>query len=158
MSVRFYRKYNRTATDIFGNKFQHRLKMELHDAVQKISFYCRKNHTWQNRTGALEESIGFEEPIYKGGFWQAVVKAGGWSRVKFAFNVGLRRATGKRKRNARYQRGQRFNPGKGTGLFVNYAYWVEKKGFPVLIQGIEHYKRLIGKVLAANLKVRKIGL
>jgi len=155
MTVRFVRKHNRTVKDIFGNKFQQTVKMQLQDATQKIAFYCKRNHSWQNRTGALEESINFTPAERKGTFWQSSVFAGGWAKVKYAYDFARRRATRRKKANIRYQRGQRFKAKRGMGIYVNYAYWVEKKGFPVLKQGIEKYRRRLAGIFKANLRVRR---
>lgn len=157
MTVRFVRKHNRTVKDIFGNKFQNRVKMELQTMTQKIAFYCKKNHGFQNRTGALEESINFTPPEFKKGFWQSAVIAGGWARAKYALDFTRRRGTGRKKRNVRYQRGQGFKIKKGMGIYVNYAYWVEQKGFPVLKQGIEKYRRQIVRIFGRGLRVRRFA-
>lgn len=164
MITRFTRKYNRTTKDIFGAKFQERVKMQLQGATQKIAHYCKHNHTWQNRTGALEESINFTPPELKGNMWASTVFAGGWAKVKYATMRKIRQLKGQkyisrqRKKNIGYQRGQAFQFKRGMGRLVNYAYWVEKKGFPVLIQGIEHYRPLLARIFANNLKIEKIGL
>jgi hypothetical protein len=158
MIVRFTRKYNRTVADIFGNKFQEKVKMELQSATQRIAYYCKHNHTWQNRTGALEESINFTPPERKGSMWTSTVFAGGWARIKYVFDYAKRKATGKKRRSYRYQRGERVKLQRGMGRFVNYAYWVEKKGYPVLKQGIEKYRKQLTRIFANNLKIDKIGL
>jgi len=166
MIVRFTRKHNRTTKDIFGEKFQQKLKMQLQGATQKIAHYCKHNHTWQNRTGALEESINFTPPVLKGNMWTSTVFAGGWAKVKYAFSgkawawrvYGESKVLDYRKRNIGYSRGQRFAFKRGMGRLVNYAHWVEKKGYPVLIQGIEKYRPLLTRIFAGNLKIEKIGL
>lgn len=162
MPVRFVRKYNRTVKDIFDNKFQNRVKMELQNVTQKIAYYCKHNHGFQNRTGALEESINFTPPVLKGDNWQSTVFAGGWARAKYAYQWATRSLKGqlyeRRKRNIRYQRGESYRVRPGQGIWVNYAYWVEKRGYPVLIQGIEKFKGQIAKVFAAGLRVKRYPL
>ena len=179
MPVRFTRKYNRNTKDIFDNKFQERIKQNLQNVTQNIAFYCKHNHGFQNRTGALEESINFTPPVLVGDSWQSTVFAGGWARAKYAiievfarFKKGGRsqivqefggellptRYTTKRKKNVRYYRGQRFNVQRGMGIYVNYAYWVEKRGYPVLIQGIEKFKDQIASIFAKALTIKRYPL
>ena len=158
MSVKLHRKYNRMVASIFGNKFQKRIKTELRDLQQKIVVHCRKNHRWANRTGALESTIAFDPPVYKKGFWQGVVRAGGWGQAKYSLDYAKRKGTGRHKKNVRYQRKQRFNVKRGMGIFVNYAFWVEQKGFPVLKQGIDKYRRRAATILGRRLRIRRFSL
>lgn len=161
-NVRFHRKYNRNLKDILGNKFEERVKMTLQDTTQKIAHYCKYTHGYTNRTGALEESVNFTPAEYKNGFWQSTVFAGGWAKVKYAYQWATRRLKGmeyeRKKRNVRYQRGERFNVKPGMGIWVNYAYWVEKRGYPVLIQGIEKYRHQLSRIFQDNLKVKRFPL
>lgn len=157
MSVKLHRRYNRTVADVFGSKFQKRIPAELQDLQQKIVVYSRKNHRYINQTGALENSLAWDSPIQKGGFWQGVVRAGGWSQAKYTYSFAKRLA-GRWKRNVRYQRKERFNVKRGMGIFVNYAYWVEQKGFPVLKQGIDKYRRRAATILGRRLRIRRLPL
>lgn len=152
MPVRFVRKHNRTVADVFNNVVQPKIKIQLQDAAQKIATYSKRNHTWENRTGALEESINFTLPERTSTGWIATVFAGGWAKVKWAFDITARKA-GRRRKHYRYQRKQRIPMKRGTGVFVNYARFVEDKGFPVLKQGIEHYRHLLTRIFKRNLKV-----
>lgn len=140
--------------DVFKNLIQPRAKMILQDGVQKIATYCKRTHRWQNRTGALEESINWTPPELKRGRLIATVFAGGWAKAKYALNYGSRKGGGHRRPNIRYQRGQRFKVKRGMGIFVNYARYVEKKGFPVLIHGVEKYRPLIARLFKMKMKVR----
>jgi hypothetical protein len=141
--ARFHRKYRRTPADMFNQKIQPRVPMLLQQSVQEIATYCKRSHTWKNRTGALEESINWRPPERRGSNWIAVVFAGGWAKAKYAFDFAKRQETSQRKRPYRYQRGERFRVKRGMAVFVNYARYVEDKGFPVLKQGWERYKGII---------------
>jgi hypothetical protein len=160
MIVRFTRKYNRTVEDIFKQKIQPKIPMLLQQSVQEIATYCKRNHTWQNRTGALEESINWTPPTQKGSYWFATVFAGGWAKAKYAYGLVTRRLKGqeyeRRKRNIRYQRGEAFKIKRGMAVFVNYAKYVQDKGYPVLIQGWERYKSVIRLRFKRDLSFRSI--
>lgn len=134
--------------DVFKNLIQPRAKMILQDGVQKIATYCKRTHRWQNRTGALEESINWTPPELKRGRLIATVFAGGWAKAKYAY----RKAKGRQKRQ--YERGSRFQVKRGMGIYVNYAGYVEKKGFPVLIHGVEKYRPVIARLFKMKMKVK----
>lgn len=152
MPVRFVRQKNRTVADVFNNIMQPKIKIELQDVAQKIATYSKRNHTWKNRSGALEESINFTLPEKTSTGWIATVFAGGWAKVKWAFDITARRE-GRRRKHYRYQRKERIPMGRGTGVFVHYARFVEDKGFPVLKQGIEFYRHRIAQIFRQTLKV-----
>ena len=154
--ARFHRKYRRTPKDIFDQKIQPRLSMLLQQSVQEIATYCKRTHTWRNRTGALEESINWKPPERRGSTWTALVFAGGWAKAKFSYDPGIRKGTGKRKKLYRYQRGERFRVRRGMVVFVNYARYVENKGFPVLTHGWEKFKPIIRRRFRRNLSFRRI--
>lgn len=127
------RKYNRGVLDIERQFIQPRAKRLVEGAVQFFGHYCRKNHIWQNRTGALENSISWTEARKTARGWSARVEAGGFSKTRYAFDYGLRKATGQRRRN---KIGGVTVPA-GTAIIVNYARHVERKGYPVLKQGVK---------------------
>lgn len=158
MPSRFYREKNRTLSDIFRGNIMSRAQATLGDVAQKIVQYSRTHHRWVNRTGALEESISWVPPKRTPEGWQTEVYAGGWSVARYAFNYGRRKQRKQNRRNYRYQRGVRFAVGLGQGLYVDYAPYVERKGFPVLTQGIDRYRNLIGRVLKQELTSMRLGL
>jgi hypothetical protein len=151
--VKFVREKKRTPLDVFNEAIQPKAKMALQDLVQKIATYCKRNHVWKNRTGALEDSISWIPPEKQGNNLIATVFAGGWAKAKFAYDPNLRKESGRRKRPYRYQRGARIKVRPGMGLFVKYARFVEDKGFPVLKQGISHYKAKAKRDFQDGLKI-----
>lgn len=179
MTVRFYREKQRTVNDIFRTAIQPRAAIALQDIAQKVVYYAKTNHRYQNRTGALQESISWVPPVKVGDSYQTVIFAGGWSVAKYALDQGrlgrARRGTanmilaarsrrqylnaieGGKYRNIRYQRGTPFWVTKGQGLYVNYAPYVERKGFPVLSQAIAHYRPLVTRVLQQELKLQGVA-
>lgn len=156
--VKVQRKYNRNVRQVFDKLIQPKIPMVLKTVATQFAFYCKKNHRYQNRTGALEDSIRAHEPKYKRGAWTVAITAGGWARAKYGLNYALRKAKGRRRANIRRQRGKRFKVKAGIGLFVNYAWWVEKKGFPVLKQGAEKFRNRIVNHLKAKLRIQRIPI
>lgn len=156
--VKVRRKYNRDMQQVFNKVIRPKIPMALWSVANQFAFYCKKNHHYQNRTGALEDSIKAHKPKHKGRVWTVAITAGGWARAKYGLNYALRRSKGKQRRNIRRQRGERFKVKKGMGLFVNYAWWVEKKGFPVLKQGAEKFRNRIVNHLKGKLRIRRIPI
>jgi hypothetical protein len=154
--VRFYRTHRRTVREIFDKKIVPKLPMLLQQSVQEIATYCKRTHSWRNRTGALEESINWTQPERRGSNWTAAVFAGGWAKAKYTNDPGIRKGTGKRKKQYRYQRGLRFQVRRGMAVFVNYARYVENKGFPVLTHGWEKFKPIIKRRFRRNLSFRRL--
>lgn len=164
MPSRFVRVKKRTVRDIHENMLQPRLKTELYGISQKVTDFARRNHVFQNRTGALEGSISWEGPKRTRTGYSTTIFAGGWSVVKYAFNFALRKGTGRRRRNVRYQprkSGQplhrrRLAPRRGQGVYVDYAPYVEDRGYWVLSGAIRHFRRKIGTILGLKLKAIRI--
>ncbi len=156
--VKVRRKYNRDMRQVFDKLIRPKIPMALWSVANQFAFYCKKNHRYQNRTGALEDSIKAHKPEHKRGAWTVAITAGGWARAKYGLNYALRQSKGKQKRNIRRQRGERFRVKKGMGLFVNYAWWVEKKGYPVLKQGAEKFRNRIVNHLKGKLRIQRIPI
>lgn len=129
----FERKYNRSVSDIGKNMIQPRAKRLVEGAVQFFGNYCRKNHTWRNRTGALENSISWSQGWRTRRGWRAQVEAGGESIAKYTYDYGIRKGSGKRKANIVSGRVIK----AGDRVNVNYAHHVQNKGHGVLKQGEE---------------------
>lgn len=153
---RFVRKKKRTPKDVFKNVITPKLKMSMQQSVQEMATYARKTHTYANRTGALEDSVQWSPPkrVRKG--YEASIHAGGWGKVQFSHDYTYFKQTGKRRRNVRYFRGQRFNPRRGQGVLAYYAHFVEQKGFPVLKHAVKKFKRKITRRFKGQLKIRKL--
>jgi hypothetical protein len=157
MTVRFHREKQRTVNDIFNSAIQPRAAVALQDIAQKVVQYAKTTHRYQNRTGALQESISWVPPVKVGDSFQTVIYAGGWSIAKYAMDYGRRKTTGVQRRNRRYQRGESFRPKRGQGLYVIYARFLENKGWPVLSHSIARHKPLISRVLQQELKLKGVA-
>jgi hypothetical protein len=151
-----YREKKQTVMDIYRRQISGRLEREIETVAVEVTLYCKRHHAYQNRTGALERSIGYEKPKRTPRGVQTVIFAGGPSLTKYTYNFGLRKAKKRRRRNVSYIEGHRVRLRRGSYIWVNYARYVKDKGFPVLRQGIDHYKRQIARIIAHNLRVRRI--
>lgn len=157
--AKMQRKYNRDVRQVFNKLVYPKIPMALWSVANQFAVYCKKNHRYQNRTGALEDSIKAHKPEHKRGAWTVAITAGGWARAKYSLDYARRKAGGgRRKSNIRYQRGKRFSVKRGMGLLVNYAWWVEKKGFPVLKQGAEKFRNRIVNHLKGKLRIQRIPI
>lgn len=152
MPVRFVRTKNRTVSDILRSPISGRLERSLDSTAQKIVHYSRTNHRYQNRTGALEGSLSWTPVIRTHNGFSTTVFAGGESVVRFAFDFARRVKTGVRRRNVRYSNKGRILPKRGALIFVNYARYVEDKGYPVLKQGIDHFRNRISGFFRQDLQ------
>ena len=164
MAVRFVREHNRTATDIFNNMIRPHLTGALDIGLQKMTYFNKHNHTYQNRTGALENSVSWDPAKQEGDKVVGALIAGGLSRAtitRYAAGGGsftLRNIrvpkTGKRKKGMlRYKKIALFT--RGDQIYVDYAAFVELKGFPVLVQGIEKYKHEIVAIIGTYLRQQR---
>jgi len=154
MIVKFQRKHNRNLKDIYEKAIQPKEKEIFRDSLQKMSIYCRQRHTWKTRTGALESSITFKEPEFDKDKLKGELLAGGWGRAKYTYDRA-RRSEG-RKKQYRRQRDLRIRVRRGIGIWVNYAPFVEKKGYPVLKQGIDRFLPRLSRKLGMELKAIRI--
>jgi len=152
-----YRQHRRTVKDVYDNATSGRLERQLETIQVKIQGHCREHHRWQIRTGALQESIGYEKPVRTPEGVTGVVYAGGPSRVKYSYDYARRKSSGKRRRMSRLVDGRRTRVRRGGLVWVNYAQHVENKGYPVLKQGIRHYKRQITRMFRDACKIRRLG-
>lgn len=156
MPNRFYRVKKRSVKDIFAKHIQPRIFAQMNTLGNNIVLEARKNHTFTNRTGALEASISWTPPVIKHHKYIMTIFAGGWSVAKFVFNFGKRKLSGTKKRNYRYQRGERIAVKRGQGLYVNYAPFVERRGFSVLKNAIVKYRRMAVTIMGRGLKLRGV--
>lgn len=153
-TARVFRVKKRGIMDIHATAIRPRIIGTMNQIGQKIVFHAQRNHEFKNRTGALEASLAWSFPEYRNHQFVMIIAAGGWSRAKYSLDFGRRKATGVGRRNRRYQRGQVFRPKRGQGLFVNYAPFVERKGYSVLSKSVEKYRRESGKILGHGLQLR----
>ena len=156
-TARVFRVKKRGIIDIHQTEIRPRIIATMNQIGQQIVFDVQRNHTFKNRTGALEASMAWSFPEYKNKQFQMTIAAGGWSRAKFSFDFGRRKESGVARRNVRYQRRQRFQPRRGQGLFVNYAPFVERKGYSVLKNSVEKYKRQAVRVFGRELKLQGVA-
>jgi len=134
--AQYRRLYNRTVTDIGRQMIDPRARRLLQNNANNWVHFCKTNHSYQNRTRALENSISRSEVERTERGYQVLIEAGGLSSASFTFDAARRAATGKRKRMKRF--GQQV--GRGSQIYVDYAVFVEAKGFAVLLQGMEYIR------------------
>lgn len=153
-----YREKNRTVMDVFNQSISGGLEQALETVAKKVVDFDRRHHTYKNRTGALETSVNYEKPVREGTWFKTVVFAGGRSSAKYTFDYALRRDRGRRRRNRLYPQGSRdvVDIRRGSYVWVFYAGYVRDKGYPVLKQGIDHYRRQIAAVLGRGMRLRRI--
>ena len=135
--AQYRRLYNRTVTDIGRQMIDPRARRLLQNNADNWVAFCKTNHTWQNRTGALENSISRSEVEKSERGYQVLIEAGGLSSAKFTFDASRRAATGQHKHMKRY--GETVQ--RGGAIYVNYAVYVEAKGLDVLLQGMEYIRK-----------------
>lgn len=156
-TARVFRVKKRGIMDIFASDVRPRIISTMNQIGRDIVKHAEKNHEFKNRTGALEASMAWSFPEYKNRQFVMVIAAGGWSRAKYSLDYGRRKDTGVKRKNVRYQRKERFNPRRGQGLFVNYAPFVERKGYSVLSKSVEKYKRESARILGQGLQLRGVA-
>lgn len=156
--VRFERKHNRTATDIYNNMIRPRLLVSLDDLMVKIVHHARQksNYRYKDRTGALTNSKTWVPAIQRGNKVTGAVLAGGKSKTTKRYvqkDVFYRDELG-RLRHFVLKTPKVFR--SGQDVFVNYAVFVERMGLNVLLESIERMKRKSGKILAKNLRIKNL--
>jgi hypothetical protein len=154
--VRFKRLHNRTAQDVFNNMIRPQLPLVLDIVCQKITYYNRHNHNYQNRTGALENSVSWVPAEMHGATAKAAVIAGGPSEAKYDYVMDVVFYHDEQGRLRRFEPAQPRTIRAGEKIDVRYAVFVERKGRPVLKQGIEHFRPQIAAIIAANLKQKNL--
>jgi hypothetical protein len=158
--VKFTRTKNRTADDVYKNMILPKLPLVLNDACQKITYYNKHNHTYKNRTGACENSVSWIPPVTEGAVVKAAVIAGGLSKAtQTQYYAGggahtIRSVTAKGKK-LRYKKVAQVT--RGMQILVNYAIFLERKGYPVLKQGIEYFRPKLTKQFAGMLKLTDVN-
>jgi hypothetical protein len=157
----FQRKYKRSVNDIYENTIKQRAEAWLQDTAQKWVHHCKTNHRWRNRTGALENSISWGEIKKNRTGFETTIEAGGLSKVRYSFDYSLRTSFGLRKRrqafvltSARSGAFTQQTAGRGDMVYVNYAQYVENKGYDVLRQGKEYVRK---HGAAAGARLLRIG-
>jgi len=123
--------------------------------LQKMTHFNKHNHTYQNRTGALENSVSWEPAKYEGDKVVGALIAGGPSTAKYSYVI---KVVYYRDREGRLRVFEPKTPRvirRGQPVDVNYAVFVELKGFPVLIQGIEKFKHEVADMIGKHLRMQK---
>ena len=146
-SVRFKRKHDRTAQDVYNNMIRPKLLLALDDTAQKVVFYARKYHTYINRTGAAENSISWIPAKMRNKVATVVVLAGGvsiatqdwWGRVSFSDPAS-----------------SVLRVKKGEKVIVNYTKYLEAKGYYVLRHAIEHFRNKGALNIKRKMKAKHI--
>jgi len=151
-AVRFKRVHNRTAEDVYRNMIRPRLPMALDDVAQKIVHHARRNHGYENRTGALEESVSWVPAKTRGNKVTAIIMAGGESKATRTYRQEKVFYYDEQGRLRVFKLKTPKITAKGTPTYVDYAIWVELKGLRVLKFAIERFRRQIARILGRNLK------
>ena len=154
--VRFQRTHNRTALDVFNNMIRPQLPLVLDIICQKITYYNRHNHIYQNWTGALENSVSWVPAEMHGAMARAAVIAGGPSQTKYDYVMDVVFYHDEQGRLRRFEPSEPRTIRAGQEIIVDYAVFVERKGRPVLKQGIEHFRPQLAATIAAHLKQRNL--
>lgn len=155
-TVRFKRKHNRTAEDVFNNMIRPKIPLTLDVMSQKIVHYARKIHSYQNRTGALENSVSWMPAKRHGSSWRSAVLAGGPSKAKYTYTQRVVFYYDEQHRLRVFEPKNPRTIRKGTPINVNYAVFVELKGMPVLKHAIEHFRRQIARMCAQLLRMKNM--
>lgn len=129
-----HRQKKRDAKTVFRNMIRPRQVQALDNLVQQIAIYCERNHTWKNRTGALENSIRHSPVEQTMDGCQAGVLAGGTSKAQWAHG--------------------KIRPGQPVE--VDYATYVEAKGRPVLKHGIDKFRKDAARILGKRCRIRQV--
>ena len=154
-TLRFKRKHNRTAEDIYRNTIRPRLPMALDIAAQKIVFHARRNHNYENRSGALENSISWVPAKRIGNKVRSIVMAGGEAKALFKYVIDTVFYYDEQGRLRVFKPKNPKVINKGQEVNVDYAVFVERKGLNVLKHSVEKFRHLIAKVMGVNLKHKK---
>lgn len=150
MGVIFERLKNRTMRDYYNQIIQPRQVLLLTDAVQKTGVEAKREHTYRNRTGALETSVRWQGAKVAKDFVQAEISAGGPSVTRYAFDFTARQE-GTRRRNRRNHRDVR----RGGPIYVNYAGFVEGHKYRVLTFFVKRNIPLFRKALGSSASVER---
>lgn len=150
-NVTFQRLKNRSMRQFFQESIQPRQQALLTGAVQKVGVEAKREHTYRNRTGALETSIRWQVATIVADDVRAEISAGGPSTARFAFDLTARRA-GKRRRNRR----ERQNVRRGGALYVNYAGYVERHGYSVLTAFVKWARPLFAAALGPKVRIERV--
>ena len=152
MAVVFERLKNRSLKDYYKQIIQPRQAVLLTDALQKTGVAAKREHTYQNRTGALETSIRWQPAKILPAAVQGEISAGGPSTARWAFDVTARRVEHRRRRNRRAGR----NLKAGGAVYVNYAGFVENKKYTVLTAFVKQNLPLFRKALGPKVRVERV--
>lgn len=173
------RQKKRTLADVHDKFIQPTMATVSQDIGQKIMIHARRNHTFKNRTGALEDSIRFATEQVRAATYNIIITAGGFGKVKFALRTGklatkLRGLLSSGKPRKIRRRGRvavDFNPNtntvtlsgrrslrKGEVINVNYAAHVERRGYSVLVNSVMYYRERIPRIISRALKGATAGI
>lgn len=150
--VRFQRTHNRTAKDVFANLIRPAIPEALDMVMQKMTYFNVHNHSYHNRSGALENSVTWQPAEQKGEVVEGALIAGGPSKAKFTFTQSPVFYKDEQGRLRVFEPKEPRVIRKGQAVNVNYAAFVEIGGRPVLKQGIEKYRGDVVKMVARVLR------
>ena len=156
--VRFKRTKNRDVDDIFRNTIRPKIPLAMDVIAQKVVHHSRQssNYRYEDQTGALTESKSWIPAKQRGATIRSIVLAGGQSKATRTYTQKV----------VFYQDDQGrlrvFEPKdpnvirKGDQIYVDYAVFIENKGMNVLKMSIEVHRKLIARLLAGQLRLKKI--
>lgn len=172
----FKRDKRRTMQDVYRDFIQPELDTFANSLGAKAINHAKKTHEFQNRTGALEDSMRWNIKAPDVDRRDVEITAGGVGRVQFSKRTSSRRTNrlgltpGGRQRTIRrrgraitgigadssgnvfLQKSERRGLRKGEVIHVDYAVKVERRGFSVLKNTANLYGRLAAKMWARALK------
>jgi len=129
-----------------------KIPLALNIICQKITYYNRHNHTYENRTCACENSVSWIPAEVQGATVRAGIIAGGPSEALYEY---VQTVVIYHDEQGRIRAFEPANPRvihKGESIYVNYAVFLERKGYPVLKQGIEKFRPELARMVAGHLR------
>jgi len=172
----FKRDKLRTPLDVYNKFIQPSIDTFANSLGAKAINHAKKTHEFQNRTGALEDSMRWNVKAPTEDRRDVEITAGGLGRVQFSRRTGKRRtnklgltATGQQRTISRrgkiitrigattagtvlIEKSETRRLRKGDVRHVDYAVDVERRGFSVLKNTANLYSRLTAKMWARALK------
>jgi hypothetical protein len=153
--VKFTRTHNRTAKDVFNNMILPTIPLAMNDLMQKMTYFNKHNHRYQNRTGACEYSITWIPAVIDGNVIKGALVAGGISKAKYTYTMSPAYYYDKQRRLRVFIPKKPRVIRRGQAVNVNYAAFLELKGYPVLKQGFEKYRGDGVNIIGAKLRATK---
>ena len=152
------RKHNRTSQDVFKNMIRPKLLMALDDFMQKTVHHARQvyNYRYIDRTGALTNSKTWVPARQVGDHVIGMIRAGGVSKATQTYiykDVFYYDEAG-RLRHFWLSEDKWVWVASGDIIYVDYAVFMERKGYNVLKFSIEAMKRKAPKIIGKTMQMK----